>query len=62
MIEICEEATDMLYKISREFDAIERRYNKLIEQKTVFASRAAARNPVHYDGRCNGRRSDSRTD
>ena len=33
----------MLYKISREFDAIERRYNKLIEQKTVFASRAAAR-------------------
>ena len=43
MIEICEEATDMLYKISREFDAIERRYNKLIEQKTVFASRAAAR-------------------
>ena len=43
MIEICEEAIDMLYKISREFDAIERRYNKLIEQKTVFASRAAAR-------------------
>ena len=62
MIEICEEATDMLYKISREFDAIERRYNKLIEQKTVFASRAAADNLVHYDGRCNGRRSDSRTD
>lgn len=29
--------------LEREFDAIERRYNKLIEQKTVFASRAAAR-------------------
>ena len=43
MIGICEEAMDMLYKISREFAAIERRYNKLIEQKTVFASRAAAR-------------------
>ena len=43
MIELCEEALDMLYKISREFDVIERRYNKLIEQKTVFASRAAAR-------------------
>ena len=43
MIEVCEDAMDMLYKISREFDAIERRYNKLIEQKTVFASRAAAR-------------------
>lgn len=43
MIEVCEDAMDMLYKISREFDAIERRYNKLIEQKTIFASRAAAR-------------------
>ena len=43
MIALCEDAMDMLYKISREFDAIERRYNKLIEQKTVFASRAAAR-------------------
>lgn len=39
----CEEATDILYRIEREFDAIERRYNKLIEQKTVFANRAAAR-------------------
>lgn len=42
-VSLCEEAMDMLYQISREFDAIERRYNKLIEQKTVFASRAAAR-------------------
>ena len=30
-------------QIEREFDRVERRYNKLIEQKTVFASRAAAR-------------------
>ncbi len=40
---LCDEAVDLLYQISREFDAIERRYNMLIEQKTVFASRAAAR-------------------
>lgn len=40
---LCEEAMDIIYHIEREFDAIERRYNKLIEQKTVFASRAAAR-------------------
>lgn len=39
----CDEANEMLYRISREFDAIERRYNMLIEQKTVFANRAAAR-------------------
>lgn len=39
----CEEALDLLCQIGREFDAIERRYNKLIEQKTIFASRAAAR-------------------
>jgi hypothetical protein len=39
----CEEAAELIYRIEREFDAIERRYNKLIEQKTVFASRAAAR-------------------
>jgi hypothetical protein len=42
-IRLCEEATDIIYRIEREFNAIERRYNKLIEQKTIFASRAAAR-------------------
>lgn len=42
-IQICEEAIEMLCRIEREFDRIERRYNKLIEQKTIFASRAAAR-------------------
>lgn len=42
-VELCQEAMDIIYRIEREFDAIERRYNKLIEQKTVFASRAAAR-------------------
>ena len=42
-MKLCDEANEMLYRISREFDAIERRYNMLIEQKTVFASRAAAR-------------------
>ena len=42
-VKLCDEANEMLYRISREFDVIERRYNMLIEQKTVFASRAAAR-------------------
>lgn len=42
-IMMCEEAMDIICRIEREFDTIERRYNKLIEQKTVFASRAAAR-------------------
>lgn len=42
-LELCKEANDLLYRIEREFDAIERRYNMLIEQKTVFAGRAAAR-------------------
>ena len=41
-VKLCDEANEMLYRISREFDAIERRYNMLIEQKTVFANRAAA--------------------
>ncbi len=42
-VEMCDEAVDLLNQISRQFDTIERRYNNLIEQKTVFASRAAAR-------------------
>lgn len=36
-VELCEEAMDIICLIERQFDAIERRYNKLIEQKTVFA-------------------------
>lgn len=32
--------------MEREFDLIERKYNKLIEQKTIFAKRALAR--IHY--------------
>lgn len=43
MIAACEEAAELLYQINREFDIIERRYNKLIEQKRTFAKRAAAR-------------------
>ena len=39
----CEEASDLIVQIEREFDAVEKRYNRLIEQKTIFASRAAAR-------------------
>lgn len=42
-IRLADEAMNIIFLIEREFDAIERRYNKLIEQKTLFASRAAAR-------------------
>lgn len=42
-IKFCEEALEILFKINREFDAIERRYNMLIDQKRIFAKRAAAR-------------------
>ena len=42
-IELCDEAADIMFRIERQSDVIERRYNKLIEQKTVFAGRAAAR-------------------
>lgn len=39
----CEEASQLVYYVEREFDRIERKYNKLIEQKAVFAKRALAR-------------------
>lgn len=42
-VKSCDEAMNIICRIEREFDAVERRYNKLIEQKTLFASRAAAR-------------------
>jgi len=42
-IAICDEAVDLICQIEREFDLIERRYNMLIELKTIFASRAVAR-------------------
>lgn len=42
-IRICEEAMELLFKINREFESIERRYNILIDQKRIFAKRAAAR-------------------
>lgn len=45
-LEYCEEATSLVYQVEREFDIIERKYNKLIEQKTIFAKRALAR--IHY--------------
>ncbi len=41
-----DEAVGLIYKIERQFDLIERKYNKLVEQKAVFAKRALAR--IHY--------------
>lgn len=38
-----EEADELVYRIDREFDLIERKYNKLVEQKAIFAKRALAR-------------------
>lgn len=43
MIASCEEAMEILFQINREFDSVERRYNRLIDQKRIFAKRAAAR-------------------
>lgn len=43
VITACEEAMDLLFELNREFDRIERRYNMLIDQKRIFAKRAAAR-------------------
>lgn len=45
-LEFCQETRELVYLIEREFDLIERRYNKLIEQKSIFARRALAR--IHY--------------
>jgi hypothetical protein len=42
-ITYCDEAAVMVYQVEREFDLIEKKYNKLIEQKAVFARRALAR-------------------
>lgn len=46
MTQYCDEAILMINQIDREFDLIELKYNKLIEQKAVFAQRALAR--IHY--------------
>lgn len=45
-VAVCEEANALVYQVEREFDMIERKYNRLIEQKAVFAKRALAR--IHY--------------
>lgn len=42
-VQSCDEAMEILFQINRKFDGIERRYNRLIDQKRVFAKRAAAR-------------------
>lgn len=45
-LQYSDEAVALVYKIERQFDLIERKYNKLVEQKAVFAKRALAR--IHY--------------
>lgn len=46
MAEYCDETVFLINQIDREFDLIELKYNRLIEQKAVFAQRALAR--IHY--------------
>ena len=57
-VELCTEAMDLLYQIEREFDVLERRYNQLIEQKTVFAGRAGGAYPLPSAGGGAGGRPD----
>lgn len=45
-LEQYEETEQMIYRLEREFDLMEQKYKKLIEQKSVFAKRALAR--MHY--------------
>lgn len=35
-VEYCDKAGELVYKVEHEFDLIERKYNKLIEQKTIL--------------------------
>lgn len=42
-LQYSDEAVELIYRIERQFDLIERKYNKLVEQKAVFAKRALAR-------------------
>lgn len=42
----CDKASQLVVQVEQEFDLIERKYNKLIEQKSIFAQRALAR--IHY--------------
>jgi hypothetical protein len=42
-VNYCDEAASFVYQVERSFDIIEKKYNKLIEQKAIFARRALAR-------------------
>lgn len=42
-LKVNEETREYMIRIEREFDSIEKKYNALIEQKSVFAQRALAR-------------------
>lgn len=42
-IELCEDASQMIYQLEREFDLMEHKYKNLIQQKSTFAKRALAK-------------------
>lgn len=49
-IQFCEEAAQLVLLVEREFDLIEKKYNRLIELKTVFARRGSGENPLSAAG------------
>lgn len=50
-IRCCDRDSQLVYRIEHEFEQIEKKYNRLIEQKTIFAKRALARlNFILHEG------------
>lgn len=47
-LDYCEDTSQLVYQIEREFDLIEKKYNKMIEQKTIFAKRARHGSIIFY--------------
>ncbi len=45
-LSICDKSGELVHDLEREFDMMEQKYKKLIEQKSIFAQRALAR--MHY--------------
>ena len=49
-LQYCEDTSRIVMQLEREFDMIERKYNKLIEQKTDFCKACAGPYPLHFAG------------
>ena len=53
-LEYCESASQLVYQVEREFDLIEKKYNKLIEQKNCLCQACTGTNPLYSAGRLFG--------